>query len=128
MESFGDFMKELRREKKLTLNEVHLGSGVSVSHLSSIERGVRMPPDDETIKRILKALGAPNMFTHAKRLALQQQLEVQLQETLKNFPKKQQSAMIQLARMSSDHDIWATVLEALNVRERLAKSESAITD
>lgn len=56
---FGQFIKELRESKKLTLSEVAKFIGISHSHLSRIENGERNPPKARTLQKLSKLLNVP---------------------------------------------------------------------
>jgi transcriptional regulator with XRE-family HTH domain len=43
---FGEHLKFLRSKRKLTQQELSLKTGVSISHISRMERGVRSPTVD----------------------------------------------------------------------------------
>lgn len=66
MESFGAEVRELRRARQMTLADLARASGVSVSHLSAIERGSASP----TLKKISKiavGLGVPEEWFFSRR-------------------------------------------------------------
>ena len=56
---FGLYIKELRKEKKLTLVELSRLSSVSQPHLSHIENGKRGIPSPETLRKLSVPLGVP---------------------------------------------------------------------
>ncbi|WP_018755147.1 helix-turn-helix domain-containing protein [Paenibacillus terrigena] len=53
---FGKFLKELREQKELSINQLALKSGVSAPQISRIETGTRGVPKPETIKKLSTAL------------------------------------------------------------------------
>ena len=56
--SFGEMVKNLRIEKKMTLRQFCQEYGYDPSNWSKIERGVNLPPkDEETLEHWAKALG-----------------------------------------------------------------------
>lgn len=55
--SFGQYLKRLRRRKKLTLRQLSDLTGISDSYLSLIEKGKRGAPRPEYLKRLAEALG-----------------------------------------------------------------------
>lgn len=59
MSSFGQFIKSVREERKLTLSEVAEKSGISHSHLSRIESGDRNPPKAPVMQKLARALNIP---------------------------------------------------------------------
>jgi len=55
MESFGSYMRRLRKSKGLTLKQVENHAKVSNAYISQIERGLRNPPHPDILKRLAKA-------------------------------------------------------------------------
>ncbi|MFS7439762.1 helix-turn-helix domain-containing protein [Carnobacterium maltaromaticum] len=53
---FGQYLKELRKSKKIGVNQLALKSGVSASQISRIESGKRKEPKIETIEKLSLAL------------------------------------------------------------------------
>ena len=58
MNNLGKYLKKARKSKNLTLLQLQEKSGVSNSHISRIERGLR-EPSPETLKKISSPLGIP---------------------------------------------------------------------
>lgn len=59
MQIFGDYLKELRESKGMTVNQLAVYSGVSAAAISRIENGKRGVPKPETIKKLSEALKEP---------------------------------------------------------------------
>jgi transcriptional regulator with XRE-family HTH domain len=55
MESFGNYLRRLRKSKGLTLKRVETQAQVSNAYISQIERGLRNPPHPDILKRLAKA-------------------------------------------------------------------------
>jgi transcriptional regulator with XRE-family HTH domain len=55
MESFGSYMRRLRKSKGLTLKQVETQARVSNAYISQIERGLRNPPHPDILKRLANA-------------------------------------------------------------------------
>lgn len=55
--NFGQYIKKIRKEKKLTLQEMELLSGVSNAYLSQIETGKRSIPSPEIMAKLFRPLG-----------------------------------------------------------------------
>lgn len=53
---FGLYIKKLRTERKMTIRQLELYSGVSNSYLSQVENGKRGIPSPEIIKKLSKGL------------------------------------------------------------------------
>lgn len=53
--TIGEYIKKLREEKELSINQLALYSGISAAHLSRIERGLR-EPSPEILKKLAVAL------------------------------------------------------------------------
>jgi len=60
MESFGSYMRRLRKSKGLTLKQVESQAKVSNAYISQIERGLRNPPHPDILKRLAKAYDVPH--------------------------------------------------------------------
>ncbi|RIJ64123.1 helix-turn-helix domain-containing protein [Rummeliibacillus sp. POC4] len=56
MTEFGRYIKQVREEKRMTLNQVALYSEISAAQLSRIENGKRGVPKPSTIEKISQAL------------------------------------------------------------------------
>lgn len=59
VENFGEYLRTLRREKKLSLREAGRLSGVSSSYLGLIERGQRPVPGAEVLKKLAPIYDVP---------------------------------------------------------------------
>jgi HTH-type transcriptional regulator, competence development regulator len=55
MNTFGAYLKQLRKEKGLTLKQVEKAAHVSNAYISQVERGLRNPPQPDVLKRLAKA-------------------------------------------------------------------------
>ncbi|EPY06659.1 immunity repressor protein (phage-like protein) [Paenibacillus alvei TS-15] len=56
---FGVYLRKLREERELGVNQLATMSGVSNAQISRIEKGSRNAPKPETIKKLSKALKVP---------------------------------------------------------------------
>lgn len=65
-QAFGAEVRQLRKARLMTLSELALASGVSVSHLSAIERGT-VNASLSKISRIATALAVPEEWFFARR-------------------------------------------------------------
>jgi|SRR5699024_1080182 len=59
-ENFGEYIKEQRLSKNLTIRQLELYSGVSNSYLSQLENGKRGIPSPAIIKKLAAGLKIPN--------------------------------------------------------------------
>lgn len=60
MKKFGEYIKDLRVEKQITLREFCKISGLDPSNWSKIERGIHTPPKSkEVLEQIATTLGLP---------------------------------------------------------------------
>jgi len=59
MENFGEYLRTLRIEQKLSLREAEKLSGVSNSYLGLIERGQRPIPGAEILKKLAPVYDVP---------------------------------------------------------------------
>lgn len=51
---FGEYVRQLRNRKNLSLRDVEAEVGISASHLSQIERGEKNPPKPEMLRRLAR--------------------------------------------------------------------------
>jgi HTH-type transcriptional regulator, competence development regulator len=54
MNTFGAYLKQLRKDRQLTLKQVEKAAGVSNAYISQVERGLRNPPQPEVLRRLAK--------------------------------------------------------------------------
>ncbi|MDG0871001.1 helix-turn-helix transcriptional regulator [Paenibacillus thiaminolyticus] len=59
MDSFGTYLRSVREEKEMSINQLALYSGVSAPQISRIETGSRGTPKPETIRKLSEALKIP---------------------------------------------------------------------
>lgn len=57
--SFGEILRELRKEKKISLRNLGIKSGISHAYLSQLENNKRGTPKPETLKKIAEGLKIP---------------------------------------------------------------------
>jgi transcriptional regulator with XRE-family HTH domain len=72
METFGEAVRRLRKEKDYTLAEVAGKVGISITYLSQIEKGQRKPPCPEIIDKIAIALWTKHKireYLHSKAIS-----------------------------------------------------------
>jgi transcriptional regulator with XRE-family HTH domain len=79
MESFGSYMRRLRKSRGLTLKQVETHANVSNAYISQIERGLRKPPHPDILKRLAKTYDVP----HRELLVAAGYLEEDSAETAK---------------------------------------------
>ena len=59
MEDFGEYLRGLRTEQRLSLREVEERAGVSSSYIAQIERGLRRPPGADILKKLAPVYNVP---------------------------------------------------------------------
>ena len=59
MEEFGNYLRRLRQEQRLSLREVEGMAGVSNSYLALVEQGKRKPPGAEILKKLAPIYDVP---------------------------------------------------------------------
>ncbi|MFZ0277641.1 MAG: helix-turn-helix transcriptional regulator [Candidatus Sulfotelmatobacter sp.] len=79
MESFGSYMRRLRKSKGLTLKQVETQAEVSNAYISQIERGLRNPPQPDILRRLARVYDVP----HRELLIVAGHLEEDSAETAK---------------------------------------------
>jgi transcriptional regulator with XRE-family HTH domain len=87
METFGSYVKRLRRAKGLSLEQVQGAAGVSNAYLSQIERGIRKPPHPDILKRLAKVyeVAVEELLEAAGYLADAQDRRLQTQKIERAF-------------------------------------------
>ncbi|MHB1000800.1 MAG: helix-turn-helix domain-containing protein [Armatimonadota bacterium] len=55
---FGSFIRELRKQKDLSLRQLAEDAGIDFTYLSKVETNKIPPPSEEAITRLAKVLGA----------------------------------------------------------------------
>jgi HTH-type transcriptional regulator, competence development regulator len=58
-DAFGTYLRRLREEKGLTINQLAEAAGISGSQISRIENGLRGIPKPATLRKIAEATGVP---------------------------------------------------------------------
>ena len=117
-ETLGSTVRELRRARGITQQQLAEAAGVDDTYISKIEKDrLPYPPSAETLRLIAKALAADplELFTKAERTP------PELQEFFSN------PEATELLRLLTRHDLRKNDWRALNalVRERMASSGSA---
>lgn len=59
MEKFAPYLRQLRKQRGLTLKQVEKAARVSNSFLSQVERGIRNPPRVDILNRLAAVYGVP---------------------------------------------------------------------
>jgi hypothetical protein len=57
---FGNYIRELRLKKKMTIRKLSLISGVSIARMSHIENGINGLPKPDTMQKLASALNIPH--------------------------------------------------------------------
>ncbi|MDP4098997.1 helix-turn-helix domain-containing protein [Paenibacillus sp. P96] len=57
--SFGKYLKQLREQRKVSINQLAEAAGISNSQISRIENGLRGIPKPATIRKIADSLSVP---------------------------------------------------------------------
>ena len=67
---FGDFIRKMREEKQIQMNDFARQLEISPAYWSRIERNMEKPPKDELIRKAAEILGisADDAFVEASRL------------------------------------------------------------
>ena len=113
----GKMIKQQRLRAKLTLNQLSLVSGVSVSHLSRVEKGERFP-SASILRKIAKPLGVDEaeLFISAGFLPPQSSTEVGSSNAGRLDP------YVAAVLAQEPVDVQRTVIEILSILKRVAKS------
>lgn len=74
MSNFGEFIKEIRFRKKLSLKDVSEKCGISHPYLSQIENGKKNTPKPAMIAKLAKGLGVPYILLLKKAGILEEDI------------------------------------------------------
>jgi transcriptional regulator with XRE-family HTH domain len=77
--TFGQRLRQLRREAKLTLLDLADDKGCTIVYISAIERGEKNPPSPKVIEAILKKLGRLDLLDEMLLLALRSRKSIEIQ-------------------------------------------------
>lgn len=122
--TFGDKLYTIRKQRGWTLADLSKRSGLSISHISSLERGTRSKPSMEVVTRLANSLQIP-VFA-----LVEGDLDENLQEAdrLLNVysPELQQFLLMESATpyvhfAKQLHDVMATPDSDISVIETLAE-------
>ncbi|UOQ48321.1 MULTISPECIES: helix-turn-helix domain-containing protein [Gracilibacillus] len=92
----GEKIKELRKQKRMSLSEVAEQAGVAKSYLSSIERGIQSNPSIQFMEKVGKVLGVTvnELLMSQSDQELKQQLDEEwlklAEEAMKSGVSKQE--------------------------------------
>lgn len=108
--TFGDRIRQLRKEHDLTLRELAEQVGIDFTYLSKIETGRGVPPSEETIRRLANRLNAD-----AEELVLlADKLPTNFQRDLLARPEKQVAGLYRtLAGKRYSDPEWQEILKLL---------------
>ena len=91
---FGEFIKELRIDRKLTLRDVEKKAKISNAYLSQVERGERGTPTMKILVKLAKVYGVP-VSVQSNRVEIELEFEREKAKKAKeeNNPKEKKEAM-----------------------------------
>lgn len=114
---FGENLRKWRRDSNLTLRELAADIGLSLVHVSEIERGKKNPPDEPTLLRWLWKLGKDHKAAEMHQLAAVARTSVRID--LSSCDDETRRLVIDMADMIADgasaRDLreWATLSEII---------------
>ena len=101
--TFGEYLKKIRVENKISQRDLAAQIGVDFTYLSKIENNKMAPPSEETIKKIAQALNenVDNLILLANKipsdykevLKASEQIPLMLRKISNFSPEQQQKAM-----------------------------------
>lgn len=110
---FGVLLREWRRQKGLTLVDVADAAGISIVHMSDIERSRRNPPGEDTIRAIARRLGQESEVERLLALAALQRGSVEIPLAQKRNPPELAETLVALARRCDQGDVDGEFVAAL---------------
>ncbi|UYO35191.1 transcriptional regulator [Bacillus zhangzhouensis] len=112
MMNFGAYLRALREEKKLSVNQLAMYSEVSAAGISRIENGKRGIPKPPTIRKLASALKVPyeDMMQAAGYIEEVSSVHQLREEELALSKIKEAAAQYELDDLEIfDGDIWSTL-------------------
>lgn len=109
---FGAYLRALREEKKLSVNQLAMYSEVSAAGISRIENGKRGIPKPPTIKKLASALKVPyeDMMQAAGYIEEVSSVHQLKEEEMALSKIKEAAAQYELGDLELfDGDIWSTL-------------------
>jgi transcriptional regulator with XRE-family HTH domain len=92
--NLGKKLREMRLNKKWTLNELSKRSGLSISHISSLERGTRTKPSMVVVRKLANALEVPVYHLHDESMD-DQDLYTDADQILSRYAPETQAFLLQ---------------------------------
>jgi phage repressor protein C with HTH and peptisase S24 domain/DNA-binding XRE family transcriptional regulator len=91
--AFAERLKELRRQRKMTLDELARASGISKAYLSQIENGRVVPPRDDKVRRLEEVFGErPRALVELSQLArMPEGVRLRLEQLQSAFARAEQT-------------------------------------
>ena len=129
--NIGDFIKKLRNKNNMTLTYLENKSGVSNSHISRIERGLREPSPDTlkklsgplgvSYKKLLKVAGYLDNEEQDKKIENALSNDPELKEIWEQISKRDSLKLLfKQSKDMTDEDIkqMIRIMNAINENER----------
>ncbi|OLP65252.1 HTH-type transcriptional repressor RghR [Bacillus pumilus] len=110
--NFGAYLRAMREEKKLSVNQLAMYSEVSAAGISRIENGKRGIPKPPTIKKLAGALKVPyeEMMHAAGYIEVASPTHLIKEETAAFSKIKEAAEQYELGHLELfDGDIWSTL-------------------
>ena len=89
----GRKLRDMRLQRKWTLNELSVRADLSISHISSLERGTRTKPSMTVVKKLANALEVPIHYLHDDYLG-DQELYSEADRILSRFAPDTQAFLL----------------------------------
>lgn len=138
---FGDYLKQLRVDKKMTIMQLAQESGISASQISRIENGVRGIPKPDTIQKLSKALNVSSdeMMAYAGYMSRTMAMELMARDKIEipeewidiveDYKTKYNAlATSRWNMLSAEEDVLAFHRKALHELEELEKKINECDD
>lgn len=119
---FGQHLKSLRNNKKMTLVKLAELSGISQPHLSHIENGKRGIPPPDTLKKIAK--GLDTSYTDLMVLAGY----IEEMENVEEQTKELQKELETLLKTKNESELQLKLFESLKTQEKLLSAIKTMSD
>lgn len=115
--TFGDELRRLRKDARLSLADVADAAGCSIVHMSDVERGKKNPPSPDKIEKILKKLNQEELLPQMLLYAAQARRSVEI--SVEDAADDVTSMLVALARRCDEGELDADT--ARSIRDLLER-------
>lgn len=118
MEKFGEYLKNLRLKKDISLREFAKKLGIQPSYLSDIEQGKRNAPSKEKQEQIIRELNLNEQETDKFYDLAKEGKETEIAEDVKDIITSNESLTVLCRKIRRENINVEDIIRQLNKREK----------